>query len=295
MLTVLVVIAVLAVLFGAAALATHDGELLADPAPDRHDVALPDGPLQPEDVAEVRFGMALRGYRMDEVDRVLARLATELTRRDARIAELEQGLVDLIEPALAEAEQAVAGRSAEAEAEPATGQEAPLAVGVTDQTAPSPTAVHAPLTAALPVQPAAEPATPEVAAAAGDDAFGFPEVLPPDAAQAGLPDATEDPDAAGDPDPEPEPLPAPHPEPLPEPRPEPRPEPGPEPLPAPMPGPEPLPETEPIVHPEPLGGGEGLAETDAAPPLGQPGEGFAGEAAPDGPSPDGGEAAGPRP
>ncbi len=38
---------------------------------------------------ELRLPMALRGYRMDEVDDVLDRLGAELAYRDARIAELE--------------------------------------------------------------------------------------------------------------------------------------------------------------------------------------------------------------
>ena len=38
----------------------------------------------------LRFTVALRGYRMDEVDAVLDRLVGEIEVRDARIAELEQ-------------------------------------------------------------------------------------------------------------------------------------------------------------------------------------------------------------
>ena len=40
----------------------------------------------------MRFAVGLRGYRMDEVDDVLDRLAVEVAERDARIAELEQRL-----------------------------------------------------------------------------------------------------------------------------------------------------------------------------------------------------------
>ena len=42
--------------------------------------------------AALRFGVALRGYAMDQVDAVLDRLAAELDARDARIAELEAQL-----------------------------------------------------------------------------------------------------------------------------------------------------------------------------------------------------------
>jgi DivIVA domain-containing protein len=46
------------------------------------DGALPDGPLRPEDLRRVRFPLALRGYRMEEVDALLARLADEADRRE---------------------------------------------------------------------------------------------------------------------------------------------------------------------------------------------------------------------
>ncbi|MDP9101879.1 MAG: DivIVA domain-containing protein, partial [Actinomycetota bacterium] len=88
MLTVLALLGVIVVMFFAAAVATSGGEVLADAPPDAADLDLPEGPVQPEDLALVRFSMATRGYRMDEVDRVLARAADELASRDALIAEL---------------------------------------------------------------------------------------------------------------------------------------------------------------------------------------------------------------
>ena len=46
---------------------------------DRPDLALPaDRALVADDLRTVRFPLALRGYRMSEVDALLARLATEL-------------------------------------------------------------------------------------------------------------------------------------------------------------------------------------------------------------------------
>jgi DivIVA domain-containing protein len=86
--TFLGVLAVLAVLFATAVLATRGDPLLADAPPDRPDRDLPEGTLAPSDVADIRFSLALRGYRMDEVDDVLARLAAELAARDRRIADL---------------------------------------------------------------------------------------------------------------------------------------------------------------------------------------------------------------
>jgi DivIVA domain-containing protein len=57
--------------------------------PDRAPLDVPDGPLEPDDVDAVRFAVGLRGYRMDEVDDVLDRLAADIAERDARIVELE--------------------------------------------------------------------------------------------------------------------------------------------------------------------------------------------------------------
>jgi len=67
---------------------------LPDVVPDRAPLALPgDRPLVREDVDGVRFSVGMRGYRMDEVDDVLDRLAAEVQLRDARIDELESRLV----------------------------------------------------------------------------------------------------------------------------------------------------------------------------------------------------------
>lgn len=47
---------------------------------------LAEGPVTAEDLDQVRFTVAVRGYRMDEVDAVLDRLRHELADRDARLA-----------------------------------------------------------------------------------------------------------------------------------------------------------------------------------------------------------------
>jgi DivIVA domain-containing protein len=44
--------------------------------------------LRAGDVTAARFSLALRGYRMSEVDAALDRLAEEIARRDARIEQL---------------------------------------------------------------------------------------------------------------------------------------------------------------------------------------------------------------
>jgi len=87
--TLLGLLGVVAVLLATAVMVTRDDPLLADAPPDRPDLGLPDSPMDSGDVAAVRFSLALRGYRMDEVDAVLARLAAELAERDRRLAELE--------------------------------------------------------------------------------------------------------------------------------------------------------------------------------------------------------------
>ncbi len=66
-----------------------DGSLyLAAPTATAGGWDLPEGDVGPEDVDDVWFDRALRGYRMDQVDAVLARLRTELETRDTLIVEL---------------------------------------------------------------------------------------------------------------------------------------------------------------------------------------------------------------
>jgi DivIVA domain-containing protein len=51
-------------------------------------VLLPARP-EPSDVDRLRFGIGLRGYRMDQVDQVLDELRDQLAARDRTVAELE--------------------------------------------------------------------------------------------------------------------------------------------------------------------------------------------------------------
>lgn len=55
------------------------------------DEGLPDGPVTAGDVPVIAFDTALRGYRMDQVDRVLDRLQGEIADRDRLIARLRAG------------------------------------------------------------------------------------------------------------------------------------------------------------------------------------------------------------
>jgi DivIVA domain-containing protein len=51
-----------------------------------------DRALVPADLEAVDLGVGFRGYRMDEVDELLDRMALELAERDERIAELEEAM-----------------------------------------------------------------------------------------------------------------------------------------------------------------------------------------------------------
>jgi DivIVA domain-containing protein len=94
----LVVAAVAAVVFGLAALLFGRGEELAPLPPGATPTRLPPGEVSGADVRGLRFQQAVRGYRMDEVDWALGRLADELDRGAterqhllARLAQLEAG------------------------------------------------------------------------------------------------------------------------------------------------------------------------------------------------------------
>lgn len=93
MIIVGVVVAVL-VLGGAAAWAVARTDVLQQGVPEavgtQSAQPLPPGPLQAPDVHDVRFDQAVRGYRTDQVDAALARLADELAERDAEIALLRE-------------------------------------------------------------------------------------------------------------------------------------------------------------------------------------------------------------
>jgi len=71
------------------------GSMSADSTRDVFRQDLPgDRPLTGRDLQRLRFGVALRGYSMAQVDDVLDRLSGELATRDQRIADLEALLAD---------------------------------------------------------------------------------------------------------------------------------------------------------------------------------------------------------
>jgi DivIVA domain-containing protein len=83
----------IAVLGGVAVVASGRGEGMPATEPDRADLTLPqDRPAAREDVDRLRFSVGLRGYRMDEVDDVLDRLALDIALRDSQLVELRTRL-----------------------------------------------------------------------------------------------------------------------------------------------------------------------------------------------------------
>jgi DivIVA domain-containing protein len=85
----LMVVVIAAVVFATVGVAAGAGGTLATPAGDPPPLPERDGTLDAAALAEVRFPVVLRGYRMEAVDAVLDRVGAELAARDARIAELE--------------------------------------------------------------------------------------------------------------------------------------------------------------------------------------------------------------
>ncbi|MFL6112990.1 MAG: DivIVA domain-containing protein [Catenulispora sp.] len=83
---------VVAAVFGAIAwVAAGRGGGLDDPRQDRPEPALAeDRQLGRDDIDGARFAVGFRGYRMDQVDRLLDRLAAEIEHRDQLIADLTQ-------------------------------------------------------------------------------------------------------------------------------------------------------------------------------------------------------------
>ncbi|WIX87844.1 DivIVA domain-containing protein [Amycolatopsis sp. DG1A-15b] len=85
-----VMLLVAAVVFLLAAVVFGRGEELAPLPPGSSPTRLPAEDITGEDLAEVRFQLVLRGYKMSEVDWVMRRLGAELDELRARVAELEQ-------------------------------------------------------------------------------------------------------------------------------------------------------------------------------------------------------------
>lgn len=79
------------VLGAIAMVAAGRGTPLAPEYDDRPDVSVPAGRIVGDDLRRVRFSLALRGYRMSEVDALLDRLAAQLEADGAPGADGERG------------------------------------------------------------------------------------------------------------------------------------------------------------------------------------------------------------
>lgn len=84
---VVVTLIVAAALFALSVVVFGRSELLPAVRKGHTITSLPDGPIAGDDLRSVRFGMAARGYRMDEVDWALAQAAGEIDRLRALLGE----------------------------------------------------------------------------------------------------------------------------------------------------------------------------------------------------------------
>jgi DivIVA domain-containing protein len=107
------------VLIGAVAvIGVGRGDAMSEVYDDRPDRTIPSGrALTSDDLREVRFTTAVRGYRMDEVDAFMARLGADLLARETRDA--SDRAVPPAEPAADEDGAVAAGSEVRAASEPA--------------------------------------------------------------------------------------------------------------------------------------------------------------------------------
>jgi DivIVA domain-containing protein len=126
LLLVLVVLLVLAALvFGVVTLLSGDDPGLSTAEPDGRARPLPNNrSLTEADLKDVRFDLAVRGYRMGQVDRVLRRTAYDLGYKDEMIAVLEAEVAALREGRQEDAELLRKARESAASTLPTTADEA---------------------------------------------------------------------------------------------------------------------------------------------------------------------------
>ncbi|MFE9191595.1 DivIVA domain-containing protein [Micromonospora sp. NPDC007208] len=98
LLLLVVALTVAAVIFGVTVLVSGRDPGLAPAEPDSQAVALPGTrPLRESDVGAVRFDTALRGYRMDQVDKAMRRAAYDIGYKSELIGVLESEVIALRE------------------------------------------------------------------------------------------------------------------------------------------------------------------------------------------------------
>lgn len=94
LLYLLLALVVVAALFGLAVWLLPRGGDLAPAARDERPWELSENSLHPDDIAQLRLPVAIRGYRFHETDVLLDRLADELRARDAEIVSLQDKLAE---------------------------------------------------------------------------------------------------------------------------------------------------------------------------------------------------------
>ena len=91
MILFLVLIVILLIGLVIAAVMGKIGGFMADPTSSQSFGGLPEGPLSTDNLAQLHFDQALRGYRMNQVDEVIDALS-------ARVRELESEVASLSVP-----------------------------------------------------------------------------------------------------------------------------------------------------------------------------------------------------
>jgi DivIVA domain-containing protein len=105
LLVLVVVLVIGGLVFGVVSLLSGDDPGLVPAEPDERALPLPnDRSLREEDLKQVRFDVAVRGYRMAQVDRMLRRTAYDLGYKDEMIAVLEAEVIALREGRLEDAD-----------------------------------------------------------------------------------------------------------------------------------------------------------------------------------------------
>src|SRR4051794_38016071 len=122
LLVLVVVLVVAALVFGVVSLLSGDDPGLGPAEPDGRAVPLPNNrSLTEDDLKNVRFDVGVRGYRMDQVDRVLRRTSYDLGYKDEMIAVLDAEVAALREGRREDADLLRKAREAAANPTPAAG------------------------------------------------------------------------------------------------------------------------------------------------------------------------------
>jgi DivIVA domain-containing protein len=127
------VVVIVALTGGVVAVAVGRGSAMSEVYDDRPDAAVPSGrPLTSDDLRDVRFSTAVRGYRMDEVDALIARLRADMIARESIPPDEDVRVFDDL------ATSATASATTEAETVPdePAGSEAAVADGASDPVEP---------------------------------------------------------------------------------------------------------------------------------------------------------------